>query len=306
MTDLFEEVEEQLRSERYRALSRRYTPWALGGVAAVLIVVFGYWGWDVWRSGAIAEASEQYDSATQAFGAGDMARASELWTEVSNSPIGGYKSLALMQLAGLQIQEDNIAEAQKLLDQAAEAAPDDIISDMARLKSVFSVLDTAPYQDLEARLMPLMEDGRPYRLQAREALAIGKVRLGTSQARGPIRSVVQIAERARGLKSRAEAAIGLIDSGSVDAVPTVAKAAAALPEPEPLGSGPPAMGEGQASPHRNPQPTERNDVAPQAFPGRLPDRRPWGGGCSTLNSLNPSMGTTIPCKRLMMAREYPS
>ncbi len=247
MTDLFEEVEEQLRSERYRALSRRYTPWALGGVAAVLIVVFGYWGWDVWRSGAIAEASEQYDSATQAFGAGDMARASELWTEVSNSPIGGYKSLALMQLAGLQIQEDNIAEAQKLLDQAAEAAPDDIISDMARLKSVFSVLDTAPYQDLEARLTPLMEDGRPYRLQAREALAIGKVMAGDiAGARTDFVVLSRSLNVPEGLKSRAEAAIGLIDSGSVDAVPTVAKAAAALPEPEPLGSGPPAMGEGQA------------------------------------------------------------
>ena len=60
MTDLFEEVEEQLRSDRYRALARRVLPWLLAGLAAGLIAVLGYWGWQTWRSQTIAKASEQY------------------------------------------------------------------------------------------------------------------------------------------------------------------------------------------------------------------------------------------------------
>ena len=75
---------------------------------------------------------------------------------------------------------EEIKAAVALLDQAAEAAPDPVIGDAARLKSAFALLDTAPYKDVEARLTPLMKDGRPYRVQAREALAFAKLMAGNA------------------------------------------------------------------------------------------------------------------------------
>ena len=39
MTDLFEEVEEQLRSDRYKQFARKALPWMLGVAAAALIAV---------------------------------------------------------------------------------------------------------------------------------------------------------------------------------------------------------------------------------------------------------------------------
>jgi hypothetical protein len=38
LTDLFEEVEEQLRSDRYRVLARQALPWVLTLAAAALVL----------------------------------------------------------------------------------------------------------------------------------------------------------------------------------------------------------------------------------------------------------------------------
>ena len=232
MTDLFEEVEEQLRSDRYKQFARKALPWMLGIAAAALIAVLGYWGYDSYRGKQISNASEQYAAAVDAMVAGDKAKAQQLWTEVSKSQAKAYKSLALMHLAAFAVQANKPADAVKLLDEAATAAPDPLIGDAARLKSAFALLDTAPLKDLEGRLKPLMEEGRPYRVQAREALAFAKLNAGDlAGARGDFVLISQSLDAQQGAQARAQAAIGLIDSGSAKAVPTVVKAAQALPPP---------------------------------------------------------------------------
>lgn len=88
--------------------------------------------------------------------------------------------------------------------------------------------------DLEGRLTPLMADGRPYRLSAREALAYAKLMAGkTSEARDDFVYLTQVLDASQGLRQRAGAAVSLIDSGSAAAIPAAVKAAAALPPPAP-------------------------------------------------------------------------
>lgn len=78
MTDLFEEVEEQLRSDRYKQFARKALPWMLGIAAVVLVAFLGYWGYDSYRNNQIAKASETYSAAMDAFVAGDRDKASTL------------------------------------------------------------------------------------------------------------------------------------------------------------------------------------------------------------------------------------
>ncbi|MBU1378119.1 MAG: tetratricopeptide repeat protein [Alphaproteobacteria bacterium] len=230
MTDLFEEVEEQLRSDRYKQFARKALPWMLGIAAAALIATLGYWGYDSYRNKQIATASEQYSSAVDAMVAGDKTKAQQLWTEVSKSNAKAYKALSLMHLGAFALEARKPADAVKLFDEAAAAAPDPIVGDAARLKSAFALLDTAPLKDLEGRLKPLMEEGHPYRVQAREALAFAKLNAGDlAGARGDFVLITQSLDAQQGAQARAQAAIGLIDSGSAKAVPAVVKAAEALP-----------------------------------------------------------------------------
>jgi hypothetical protein len=238
LTDLFEEVEEQLRADRYRAAAMRALPWILGVAAVALAVVLGYWGWQSWRTSQINKASETYAAALDAMSSGDRAKAEKLWTEVSQSGSAAYKSLALMQLGGLQVIDNKPQAAVKLFDQAADAAPDEIIGDAARLKSAFALMDTAPEKDVEARLAPLTQDKHPYRVQAREALGFAKIMAGDLKgARGQFLLIAQSIDAPDGARERANAAVSLIDSGSASQIPAVAKAAAALPPPVTLAPG---------------------------------------------------------------------
>ncbi|MBX3482283.1 tetratricopeptide repeat protein [Phenylobacterium sp.] len=252
MTDLFEEVEEQLRSDRYKQFARTALPWMLGVAAAALIAVLGYWGWDTFRTRQTDKASEQYAQAMDAFVAGDREGAKTLWTEVSRSRSGAYQAMALMHLAADAERANDSAAAARLYDEAAKAAPDAVLGDAARLKSAFALLDTAPLKDLEGRLKPLMDDGRPYRIQAREALAFAKLKAGDLQgARGDFQLISQSIDAQQGAQARAQAAIGLIDSGSAKSVPAVVRAAQALPPPMPMQLPPGAMppgAEGQPMP----------------------------------------------------------
>ena len=256
MTEFFEEVEEQLRSDRYRQFAEKALPWLLGLAAAALIATLGYWGYDYYRGQQITTASEKYVAAMDALVAGNKDQAKNLFGEVSKSQAAGYKSLALMHLAAFDLADKKPAEAAKLFDDAAKAAPDLLIGDAARLKSAFALLDTASLTELEGRLKPLTDDGHPYRVQAREALAFAKMKGGDfTGARGDFVLISQSLDASQGAQSRAQAAIGLIDSGSAKALPAVVKAAQALPPPMLLNPGdvvgaPPAGGP-QAQPQAN-------------------------------------------------------
>lgn len=254
MTDLFEEVEEQLRSDRYRQFARKVLPWLLGAAAVALVATLGYWGYDAYRTAQTSKASEQYAAAMEAIASGNREEAVKLWTETSKSSAPAYKTLSLMHLAAFAQGENKPDEAARLLDEAAKAAPDPLLGDAARLKSAFALLDTAPLKDLEARLKPLMEDDRPYRAQAREALAFAKLNAGDLPgARGDFVILSQSLDAPQGAQARAQAAIGLIDSGSAKAVPGVVKAAAALPPQSMISPGGPMGAPGQPQPQNAPQ-----------------------------------------------------
>jgi hypothetical protein len=230
VSDLFEEVEEQLRSDRYRTFAFKILPWVLGLAAAALIAALGWWGWSHYQDQQVGKASEQYEAGIEALQQGRADQATKLFTGVAQSQAKAYRSLALMQLGGLQLSQNKTAAAVKFFDQAADAAPDPMIGDAARLKSAFALLDTAPEKDVEARLTPLLQDGRPYRVEAREALAFAKLTGGNlAGARGDFVIISGMLDAPEGARARAKAAIGLIDSGSAKAVASTVRAAAALP-----------------------------------------------------------------------------
>jgi hypothetical protein len=235
LTDLFEEVEEQLRSERYRVLFRRALPWVLALAAAALVAALAVWGWQQYRQQITDKASEQYNLALEAASQGRGDQATQLWGEVAKSQSGAYKSLALMQLGGQKMASGTDADvkaAVALFDQAAAAAPDDLLGDAARLKSALAILDTAPFAEVEGRLSPLMKDGHPYRVQAREALAFAKLLKGdTAGARTDFVVIGATLDAPESARQRAGAAVNLIDSGAAKMVPSVVKAAIAAPPP---------------------------------------------------------------------------
>ncbi|WP_262422735.1 tetratricopeptide repeat protein [Brevundimonas denitrificans] len=75
MVDVFEEVEEELRSERYRRLVRTWGPWVAGALVLALVAALAWWGWQSWQTGRAETAATHYDRGMQALSEGDAAAA---------------------------------------------------------------------------------------------------------------------------------------------------------------------------------------------------------------------------------------
>ena len=237
MTDIFEEVEEQLRSDRYQQLIFRSWPWIAGVAGAVLLGALGWWGYDTWSTREAAKASEVYSAALDSLGQGDTRAAFAKFSEAEKSPSRGYKALSLMQQGAIRLQEGKREEAVKLFDQAASTAPDRIMGDMARLKSAFALMDTAPYAVMQERLTPLIDLKRPYHVAAREALAMAKLKDGRlKEARADFVVLSLLPDAPDAVHQHAQLGREAIENGAAANLQAAIKAAAAAP---PL---PPAAG----------------------------------------------------------------
>jgi hypothetical protein len=260
VVDVFEEVEEQLRSDRYRTLALRYLPWVGGILLAALVIALGIWGYGVFRQGGEEKASQAYASGLDSLAHHDPDQAYQRFGQAAGSSSAVYSALALMQQAGIRLDQQRTADAVALFDQAAKAAPNPIIGDAARLKSALALLDTAPEPEIEARLKPLTsKTDSPYYALAREAVAMAKLRAGrTADALNDFNVLTLLPNAPDSVRQRANAAKALIESRGAAGVAAIVKAALALP-PAPMPT-PGAPGAGPTDQDQAPQPSQ--DQAP--------------------------------------------
>jgi hypothetical protein len=171
---------------------------------------------------------------------GDGAKAFDQFADLARHS-GAYQSLALMQQGGIRMEQNKPAEAAALFDQAAAAASKNpLVADMATLKSVYAVMDTAPLAQVEAKLTPLIAPARPFHAQAREALAMARLAAGqTAKAKADLVAVANALDTPDSARQRANAIVALIDSGTGAGLKKLAddsRTAAPLPLPAPPGA----------------------------------------------------------------------
>ena len=242
MVDVFSEVDEQLREERMRSFMRTAVPLFITTAVLVVLAVVVVWGVQAWQTSQSAKASQAYQDALDAASKGDDAKALQMFDALASHG-GPYQALALMQEAGLKVDQNKGAEAAALFDKAAAASKSPIVSDIATLKSAYALMDTAPLAQIESKLTPLTTNGRPYRVQAREALALARLGAGqTAAAKGDLVAISLQQDTPDSARQRAQAIIALIDSGTgagLKKLEEAARTATPIPLPQaPAAAGP--------------------------------------------------------------------
>jgi len=240
VVDVFDEVEEQLRSDRYKTLALKALPWIGAATVAVVIGVGAYWGWTSYQAREADKASEAYQAALETMGREGVAKGFPAMQTVAKGGANGYRALALMHMGGIRLDEGKTAEAVAYFDEAAKLSGDPVLGDLARLKSAFALMDTAPFKEIEARLTPLAGEKSPYRVKAKEALAFAKLQAGDAKgAREDFSVLANLLDNSSDdVRQRAQAAMQVIDSGGSTALPAAVKASIALPPAPSLPTGP--------------------------------------------------------------------
>jgi hypothetical protein len=252
VVDVFSEVDEQLRSDQIKNLFLKYLPGVLGGLAALLVLAFAYWGFSSYRQSTAEKASAAYAQGMDSLTKGDSAAAFAQFAVAAKSASAIYRSLALQQQGAIRLDQNKVSEAVSLFDEAAKAAPDPVVADTARLKSAYALLDTASYADLEARLKPLTDAQRPLSAMAKECLAFAELKAGkTSAARSDFVVLSLLASASDDIRQRAGAAIAMIDKGQGPQLVATVKAALTQSSNPLFPEGPPVSG---PAPTANAQP----------------------------------------------------
>ncbi len=211
MSDIFSEVEEDIRRDQMKALWNRFGGYVIGAAVAVVAITVGNVVWQGWQQDRKVEASNSYQAARTLLEAQDPGAQQALQNVIENAP-SGYAALARFDLAALHlIKEDEQAALAALDGIAADPGIDGSLRDLARIKAVMIALDISSADEVEARLAPLTREGNAYRPIALEAKALNALRDGREdEARNLFANLVIDTTAPQGVRFRANAMLDVI------------------------------------------------------------------------------------------------
>ena len=205
MTDIFNEVDEEVRREKLKKLWERYGNYLV--VLCVLIVAgVGAWrGYQWWQAKQAAQAGAAFEQAVELAQSGKHREAEAAFAQLATDGTAGYRVLARLREAAELASTDRNA-AVKAYDQiAADKRAGQVIQDLAAVRVGYLLVDTAPYPELLARLEPLTADDRTFRHTAREILALSAWKAGNvTAARKWTDMIMADPQTPAGTRSRAE------------------------------------------------------------------------------------------------------
>jgi hypothetical protein len=172
VSDIFNEVDEELQRERLQKLWERYQlPIVI--VAVLIVAAVGGWrGYEYYVGQKAAAAGADFERAVTLSEGGKHADAETVFGKVVAEAPAGYALLARFRAAA-ELAQVKPAEAVKAYNAlAADASLEPAWQDLAALRAGMLTVDNVPFAEMEKRLKPIAEPGRVYRHSARELLAL--------------------------------------------------------------------------------------------------------------------------------------
>lgn len=182
MSDIFHEVDEEVRREKLKQLWDRHGNLIVALALLVVLAVGGWRGYEWWESQKAAESGAAFEAAATLAESGKQTEAQEAFSKLAKDGSSGYRVLARFREAAELAKTDGPAAA-KLYDAlSADTGLGRALQDLAAVRAGLILVDTAPLADLSSRLEPLTAADRPFRHTARELLALGAWRVGDTAA----------------------------------------------------------------------------------------------------------------------------
>jgi hypothetical protein len=217
MTDIFREIDDEVRRAKAAAVWNRYRN--VFAVVAV-VAVAGVGGWQFWQHQERQTASglgSRFESALRASSDGNATEAEAMLTELAGAGKGGYARLARFRLAAEVGRRDAAAGAAAFEALAADTTLDQSYRDLARLRAGLLRVDIAPYAELKTTLEPLTTGTNSWRHTARELLGISAMKASQYDDAGRwFDAIVTDPQAPQALRQRVELYLALVRGGAVE------------------------------------------------------------------------------------------
>ncbi len=267
MVDFISEVQEELRKDDYNRWLKKYGPFALAGIFAV-IAGAGYMEWDKSQKAKKARITSQaYIAASEAASDGDIETALSQFLSIAEQAPSGYSGLSVMRAAELELDKGNTSQAVALLDRAAMTFDHPRHKQLAQVKAAYILSGQGAYAEVMTRAAPLAEKDLPYEYLARELLGFAAKESGDiSVARQQFSYLNTVPGVPESIQQRAKQYLDLI---SLETASTREAQEAALDAQSGQGAVPPA----ETSPDETPTTDETPDESPADRMTETPDEK---------------------------------
>jgi hypothetical protein len=172
MSDIFHEVDEEVRRDKAAEFWKKYQNLILAGAALIVLAAAGFRYWQYERERAQQAAGDQFQQALAALEGGKLDEAKAGFDKIAAEAPSGYRALAQMAAAGAKAQSDPPGAAAAFDAEAGDAAIDPLLRDAARLRAALLRVDIpGEEQKGAAALTSLSAADGPFRRLAELDLA---------------------------------------------------------------------------------------------------------------------------------------
>jgi hypothetical protein len=211
VSELFDEVDEDVRRDQLKKLWDQYSIYIIAGALLIIVAVAGWRGYQYLEAKKAVEAGAAFDKAVELSEQSKHSEAEAAFTSLAANAPPGYRILARLHAAAEAGTRDPQAGAKLFDDILADRSVGAVEQELARIRAAGLLLDTATYPSMLARLEPAAAPGATFRHTARELLALSAWRVNdTTAARRWLDLIANDGETPPGLRSRAEALQALL------------------------------------------------------------------------------------------------
>ena len=211
MSELFDEVNEDVRREQLKKLWDQYSVYIVAAAFLVIAAVGGWRGYQYLEAKKAAEAGAAFDKAVELSEQNKHAEAEPAFNSLAATAPSGYRLLARLRAAGEVAGRDPQAAVKLYDDIAADRSAATVDQELARIRAAQLLVDTSSYPDLATRLEPATAPTATFRHTARELLALSAWRANDmTSARKWLDMIANDGETPPGMRSRAEALQALL------------------------------------------------------------------------------------------------
>ncbi|OPY96265.1 hypothetical protein A5906_03085 [Bradyrhizobium sacchari] len=211
MSELFDEVDEEVRREQFKKLWDKYSIYFIALMVLIVAAVGGWRAYQYLEAKKAAEAGAAFEQAVTLSEQGKHAEAETAFTELAAKAPSGYRTLARLRAAAEAASRDPKAAAKMYDDLAADRGVGGEWQDLARIRAAGLLVDSASYADMQQRLEASATPKSTFRHTAREMLALSAWRNNDMTAtRKWLDAIAEDGETPPGLRSRAEALAALL------------------------------------------------------------------------------------------------
>ncbi len=205
MSDIFQEVDEDLRRENFAKLWARYGKYVIALAVLLVLATAGVVQWRQYQQHQREAEGARYVGALNLAREGKERDAADAFAALARQAAGGHATLARLEEAALKARAGDVAGAIAAYDVLADnGSADPVYRDVATLLAAQYSLKNGDPRAIIAKLTPLTTADNPWHPSALELTALAQLKAGDrTAARATYQRIADDLAAPQGLRARA-------------------------------------------------------------------------------------------------------